>query len=93
MPLSFPARYSSRCNPCDEEIKPGEFILMHPDAGAVHEECFDDVNQPVQSNGAAFDSFNRGRPPIPVLPRGKTSKDRCNKCFQVPASNGECGCF
>lgn len=88
----FSAKYHGLCLSCDEDIKPGESIVSHPDAGFIHEECIEDVGSVRESNGADFDSFTWGRAPIAVLPRGKTSKDRCGKCFQVPASNGVCGC-
>lgn len=87
MPNPFPARYQSLCIPCGEEIKRGEMIVLHPDAAYVHEECAEDVGKVVESNGADFDSFNRGRAPIAVLPRGKTAKDKCDRCFIVHASN------
>lgn len=83
----FPARYAGHCDPCDDEIKPGEFIIAHPDAGFIHEECAEYVGKAPESNGADSNSFNRGRAPITVLPRGKTAKDRCNKCFIVHATN------
>lgn len=88
--MSFPARYPGLCIPCGDPIKVGESITNHPEHGYIHEKCTD--VQPAESNGADFDSFTRGRAPIAVLPRGKTTKDRCNGCFQVPASNGACGC-
>jgi len=87
---SFAARYRSLCNPCGEDIKPGEYIKMHPDVGAVHEECFEDVGKAPQT-----DSY--GREPgynVPdTMPRGKTASDRCGKCFQIPSTNGSCGCY
>jgi hypothetical protein len=27
-----------------------------------------------------------------TMPRGKTARDVCTRCFMVPASNGVCGC-
>lgn len=27
-----------------------------------------------------------------VMPKGKTKADMCPHCFQIPASNGICGC-
>lgn len=27
-----------------------------------------------------------------VMPRGKSASDMCKKCFQIPSSNGVCGC-
>jgi hypothetical protein len=91
----FQAKYKSLCLPCDEDIQSGEYVTNHPEHGWIHEECVhvaDTIVMVSESNGAAFDSFNRGRAPVAILPRGKTAKDRCNTCFQVPASNGVCGC-
>lgn len=86
---SFPAQFSSRCLPCDEDIKSGDFIVNHPDIGYVHEECASDV-------GKAPEKPRTGRPPVDAhpdtMPRGKTAADRCHQCFQVPSSNGVCGC-
>lgn len=30
---------------------------------------------------------------IDVMPHGKTARDMCRTCFQVPAANGFCGCM
>lgn len=89
---AFPAKYYGHCNACDEYIKPDESIIRHPDAGFIHEGCVEYVGKPSESNGAAFDSFNRGRAPIAVLPRGKTGKDKCNRCFIIhtPGQGDEC---
>jgi hypothetical protein len=92
MATGFPAQYKGLCLPCAEDINPGDFIRNHPDAGYIHEECWDDVDSTPQSNGAGFDAFTRGRAPgIAVLPRGTTGKDKCMKCFIVH-SPGQEGC-
>lgn len=84
---AFPAQYPGLCLPCGQDIRPGESIVNDREVGYIHEDCVDDVGKVgVESNGAGFDSFTRGRPPITVLPRGKTGKDRCDKCFIVHAS-------
>lgn len=94
--MSFPARYESLCIPCGQSIERGDEITNHPKHGYIHLHCVDTADDVVydmsESNGADFDSFTRGRSPIAVLPRGKTASDRCDKCFQIPASNGTCGC-
>jgi len=88
--MTINAQYSGLCIPCGEDILPGHSITLNAEHGYIHEECTD--IQPAESNGADFDSFNPGRTPgIPVLPRGKTSKDRCNTCFIVHAP-GQDGC-
>ena len=43
--MSFQAKYNSLCEPCGEEINLGDFIVGHPDAGYVHEECVEDVGK------------------------------------------------
>lgn len=91
--MSIPAKYNGLCVPCGEDINQGDPITLHPDAGYVHEDCAEDVGKVAESNGADFNPRDRGRAPgIAVMPRGRTTKDRCDRCFQVPASNGACGC-
>jgi hypothetical protein len=82
--MSFEAKYAFTCGTCDERHPVGttaQYDADHTTVSAVH--C---AEQPPESNGAGFDSFTRGRAPIAVLPRGKTGKDRCDKCFIVHAS-------
>jgi hypothetical protein len=28
-----------------------------------------------------------------VMPTGRKASDACQRCFQIPASNGTCGCL
>jgi hypothetical protein len=88
---TFPAQYHGHCKPCDDEIKRGEFIVMHPRVGAVHEECAENVGKDPEINDEDFDSSDHGRTPIEVLPRGRTAKDRCDKCFIIHTP-GQDGC-
>lgn len=89
---AFPARYHTLCIPCGEDIKRGESIRMHPQSGAVHEECWDNVGKVVQDDEDGSDPFGPGRvSPASVLPRGKAAKDRCHKCFLIH-SPGQDGC-
>lgn len=87
---AFRARFSGHCDICDSEIDAGDFIVGHPEARFIHEDCAQDADRVPQTP-------RTGRPardPVPdTLPRGKTAKDRCDMCFQVPASNGTCGCY
>lgn len=79
----FPAKYNGLCNPCGEDIKPGEFIIAHPDAGFIHEECTEYIGKVSQDDAEDPERSIRDRTARPVLPRGKTAKDRCNKCFII----------
>lgn len=97
--MPFKAKYDSQCGSpdCKNMIDAGmDVTMIDTDLGrvTVHTACAEheiSYAEPVESDGADFDSFNRGRPPIPVLPRGKTGKDRCDKCFIVHAP-GQNGC-
>jgi hypothetical protein len=87
MATPFEAKYPFRCGTCGERHPAGAYAQYDADHTTLSAVNCADTN--LESNGAAFD---RGRAPIAILPRGKTAKDRCNTCFQVPASNGVCGC-
>jgi len=85
----FQAQYRGFCNPCGYDIKPGEFIVNHPKAGYVHEECAEDVGKVTQNDA-------NGREPnvrLPdVMPHGKTATDRCDRCFIIHAT-GQVDCY
>jgi hypothetical protein len=95
---AIPSRFNGTCRIGEHDIKRGEYIVRHEESGTwVHEDCalnddgFTHV-EPRETDGADFDSFNRGRTPgIVVLPRGKTGKDKCTSCFMVH-SPGQDGC-
>jgi hypothetical protein len=78
----FTAQYSGRCRNCNEVFEAGAEVFYAPgeDTVTVLECCGD-----AQRTAAA------GEMPQ-VMPRGKTARDACGMCFQVPASNGLCGC-
>lgn len=86
---SFPAKYSGLCIPCGEDIKPGEYLITHPDAGFIHEDCAEDVGKASQIHD---EPVTRGPRARPVMPHGKTASDRCNQCFIVH-SLGQAGCY
>jgi hypothetical protein len=80
--MSFPASYAGTCGGCGEHFGPGVEITYN-DGVLVVDDCCGDA-----PTGLATREL---KGPDPVFPRGKTKKDRCGTCFQVPASNGACG--
>lgn len=81
----FPARFPGTCRACGDPFPLGAMVRYNADDELVCCEGTDMLNG--ESNGADFDSFNRGRTPgIVVMPRGKTAKDKCGLCFMVHAS-------
>lgn len=86
--MAFPAKYNGQCIPCDELISVGDEVTMvDSDRGriTIHAHCAEDGEIHVESRS--------GRPDhTATIPRGRTASDRCNRCFQIPASNGSCGC-
>lgn len=87
--MPFPARYPGLCIPCGDSIKQGDSITNHPVAGYVHEECVHDVGNAPEMDAETREATTSARS---TMPRGKRASDRCGVCFQVPASNGVCGC-
>lgn len=86
MSVHFPAAYAGRCRSCGTVFEPGTevFYGRGEDTVTVWECCGDD-------DGRALTQAERiplGR----VLPHGKSKRDMCGRCFQIPASNGACGC-
>lgn len=88
---AFQSRYRTTCTPGDDEIKPGEWIVAHPEYGYAHEDCAlaDDgvISHP---QNAAERSSDRDGTRV-TMPRGKTTRDRCDRCFMVH-SPGQDGC-
>jgi hypothetical protein len=83
----FPAKFRGLCLPCGEDIHVGDFIRSHNEAGYVHEECFDEVGTDLPFRS---ESRKEDEPIInAALPRGKSAKDRCDKCFMIHASGQE----
>lgn len=95
---AFSARYAGKCGNCGEGFQAGDLVQY---ADADGELCgVDCCGQGGSASSASllFDEqreANREDPALAavmVLPRGRTARDKCGKCFQVPASNGVCGC-
>lgn len=84
MSRAFPALFDGRCSGCGSPFERGSMVFYSAEEGILLLDscCGEDVQLPEERRATEPD----------VMPRGKTKKDRCNKCFQVPASNGVCGC-
>lgn len=82
----FPAAYPGRCGGCNEPFAVGdEVFYAQPEDVLMAWECC--------GPGEVPDSVaSLVTPADKVMPRGKTVQDRCERCFQIPASNGMCGC-
>ena len=80
---SFPAAYAGSCGNCGEHFGPGEMIAYEEGAVTV-QSCCGTPDDPRTTPTATE--------PDRVMPRGMTAADRCDKCFQIPSSNGLCGC-
>jgi len=84
----FKAKYDGRCPSCDEPISQGEDVTMvDSDRGrvTVHAHHVDDGEIHIETGPRADHTTG-------TMPRGRTVSDRCGVCFQIPASNGDCGC-
>jgi hypothetical protein len=79
---TFPARYTGGlCLPCDIVIERGDEITHHPTVGYVHVHCYDRANDaapelPAERRAGVVRT-------VDVMPRGKTARDRCDRCFLV----------
>lgn len=88
--MAFSAKYSGVCVPCGHSIEQGEMITNHPKAGYVHEECIYDVGQAPEADVEGPGPFDPDRvSPERFLPRGKTAKDKCVKCFMIHSPGQE----
>lgn len=93
----FKADYAGTCSECQSSFRVGtEVAYLHTTGELIASCCINSETaaaDAVATQGGDFDSFTPGRTPgIAVLPRGKTKKDMCEICFQIPSSSGVCGC-
>ena len=86
MSASFPAAYAGRCGNCAEHFRPGEEVQYDSDGLLIVVDCCGTLDDPPGIGRP------RAEPSLKTVPRGKTAADRCGTCFQIPASNGVCGC-
>lgn len=84
--FAFPATHVGRCSSCGDPFDVGANIFYDHNDQVVGLDCCgaDDAERGSEESAVT--------PVDKVMPRGKTAKDRCETCFQVPASNGVCGC-
>lgn len=95
---SWVAAYDTSCATCPASISPGDLYFIAPGGSAASGmDCCGDrddaellVHQRADDSGdedeSAVDTIAR------VMPRGRTARDACPKCWTVPANNGTCGC-
>lgn len=102
----FRATYDGACGNCRAPIGKGDPVkYTSEDAGTrllIGENCCGDVDLELIPAGTldAFGVFastedfdDQLSVPAPmVMPRRRTARDMCRTCFQIPASNGVCGC-
>jgi Fe-S cluster biogenesis protein NfuA len=81
-PPVFTARYPGTCGGCGSEIDAGDTVFYDGDTLVGDGCCAGDSTLSAEARTTIAQ----------VMPRGKSVKDRCSKCFQIPASNGACGC-
>jgi hypothetical protein len=84
----FPARYHGLCFPCDQSIQQGDSIVNHPVHGYIHEDCQWDADSIAESDP---EPRNRSSHTPVTMPRGKTARDRCERCFLIH-STGQVDC-
>lgn len=81
----FNARYAGRCTSCGTPFEIGAALFYTDDDALAGQECCGGEEEP---RTAPLDVVPADR----VMPRGRVAGDRCSRCFQIPASNGVCGC-
>jgi len=84
----IPAGHAGRCAGCGEDYPAGTEIT-HDGNGWIAVDCCGDV---AQTHGTVRGSASTPDPEAKVMPRGKTKRDRCPHCFQIPATSNVCGC-
>ena len=84
----FPAAVAGKCGICATTYHAGEKVTRAEDGLTVAISCCGDLLNESESD----DLTDRSTKLPPVMPRGKSKKDMCSKCFQIPASSEVCGC-
>ena len=92
----FMASQASGCATCIADILPGDAIFYGPgnEAASGMDCCGDkpDADPAVTQRPDDAGDEDLTVDPRKVTPRGRTARDRCPTCFQIPATNGACGC-
>lgn len=89
---AFQAKFRGTCGGCGLVFPEGAGVYYDDDdvllavncCGEPDAETFDSQLFPPERQ--AKDIIAR------VMPRGASVKQRCGRCFQIPASNGACAC-
>lgn len=94
---SFPAQYAGTCATCAAAILPGDALFYAPgNEAASGVDCCGDKDDldlmAVQRHDDGGEGGDLTVDAATVMPRGRTARDACGRCFLVPASNGACGC-
>lgn len=92
----FSAQYAGACISCGAAILPGDHLFYAPgnEAPSGLECCGDkdDADLTVVQRRDTEDDADMTVDVAKVMPRGRTARDACGRCFQVPAANDTCGC-
>lgn len=89
MRRSFLASYPGRCANCGDMFEVDDEVFYDADDALRGEACCGDHGAPDAVRGTAE---TLAAPIERVMPRGASAQDRCDRCFQIPSSNGVCGC-
>lgn len=82
---SFEAKFPGRCADCRREFGQGEMVEYDGEDRIVASACCGSTTEDGQDR-------ERVSAVAEVMPRGRTARDRCSRCFIIPAANGVCGC-
>jgi hypothetical protein len=85
--VSISASFAGRCGSCNEPFQSGDRVAYNDDDVLVGQSCCPDVDEVVTGSGGS-ESVDLSL----VMPRGKSVRDRCDQCFQIPSTSGACGC-
>lgn len=92
---TFQAKYQGACHACQAMIYPDDDVFYVND-NLIGMECCggktDEELTPMVTLEDGMPAMDIEVPRELVMPRGRTARDRCGKCFMVPASNGSCDC-
>lgn len=88
MSAGFRARYPGRCAACGQGFSEGDLVSYTEDDTLIGRECCagTELDEPELSPASSRSTI------IQTMPRNRTIKDRCSRCFQIPSSNNTCGC-
>lgn len=93
---SFPAQYAGYCASCGAAVLPGDDLFYAPgnEAPSGLDCCGDKDNADliVTQRRDTEDDADMTVDAAKVMPHGRTARDMCSQCFQIPAANSSCGC-